>query len=89
MGIEHWEINFEGRIFDTSRSLTKIFEFTPEEFFDKVSYNITTNDKQYDKLWRALNESRDNSIDEFTNYYVAKKVLESFALKAVMFMQVF
>ena len=77
MGIEHWEINFEGRIFDTSRSLTKIFEFTPEEFFDKVSYNITTNDKQYDKLWRALNESRDNSIDEFTNYYVAKKVLES------------
>lgn len=76
-GIEHWDINSEGRVFDTSQSLSTIFEFSPEEFFEKVSDNSASNNRVFDKLWRAANDSRNNLVDEFTNYYVVKKVLES------------
>ncbi len=76
-GIEHWDINPEGRLFDTTHSLKVIFELTPEEFFEKISENASKNDGLYDNKWKEVNSSRDNSINEFTNYYVAKRVLES------------
>lgn len=77
MNIEHWDINIEGRLFDTTRSLSKIFEFTPEDFFEKVSDISTTNDRKYEMMWRDANACRNNSIDEYTNYYVVKRVLEA------------
>ena len=76
MGIEHWDINREGRIFDTSQTLSAVFETTPEDFFEKMSVNSSTNNLKYNELWKRANASRDNSINEFTNYFVVKKVLE-------------
>ena len=76
-GIEHWDINPEGRLFDTTHSLKVIFESTPEDFFKRMSETTTKNDGLYDNKWKEVNSSRDNSINEFTNYYVAKRVLES------------
>lgn len=76
-GIEHWDINSEGRVFDTSHSLLKIFETTPESFFFSLVSDNTCNDRSYENKWIEACNKRDNSVMEFTNYYVAKRVLES------------
>lgn len=75
--IEHWDINPDGRVFDTSHSLSKIFETTPEEFFERLSENTSSNDNHYENLWKKTTSKRYNSVTEFTNFYVAKRVLES------------
>lgn len=76
-GIDHWDINSEGRVFDTSHSLSKIFETTPESFFLSLVSDNTCNDRSYENKWIEACNKRDNSVMEFTNYYVAKRVLES------------
>ena len=75
--IEHWDINPEGKVYDTTHSLKKIFECKPEVFFERTLDVDCTNEYSYDKEWQDISKTRNNEVSEFTNYYVAKTVLES------------
>lgn len=75
--IEHWDINPDGRIYDTTHSLTKVFECTPELFFEKIAASDSHNDMLYEKEWIKVNNARNNDVSDYTNYYVAKRILES------------
>ncbi|MFR8657796.1 MAG: thiamine pyrophosphate-binding protein [Bacteroides caccae] len=76
-GIEHWDVNPEGKVFDTSMSLSKIFECQPTLFFDEISKVTLSNNKCYLDKWLKTLSSRDASVNEFTNYYAVKRVLNS------------
>ena len=75
--IEHWDINDEGRVFDSTKNLTTIFECKPYDFFSNLTNKGDGNDKQYLALWKQIAATRHNNIDKYSNYYVAKHVIDA------------
>ena len=80
--IEHWDINPDGRVYDTIHSLTKIFECTPEHFFSKLTETDDRSNMLYEKAWISVVNLRDNGVADYTNYYVAKRILENLPPKS-------
>lgn len=76
-GIEQWDINPEGRLYDSTKSLKYIFECKPQTFFESVSNVNQKNDLSYYNLWANIGASRSNDISVYSNYYVAKNVIDS------------
>lgn len=76
LGIEQWDINDEGRVFDSTRELRHVFECTPETFFSNLAKYGTVNNHQYLDMWKTMVSMRNNSIDEYSNLYVAKSAIE-------------
>lgn len=77
MSIEHWDINDEGRVFDTTRGLSNIFECSPTVFFGSISQYGQSNDGLYYKYWKEVLSKRKVEITEYSNLYVAKRVLDN------------
>ena len=76
MSIEHWDINDEGRVFDTTRGLSIIFECSPAYFFGNVSQYGKSNDGLYYNNWNEILSKRKVDITDYSNLYVAKRVLD-------------
>ena len=76
-GVEQWDINPEGRVFDSTKSLSTVFECTPEHFFQSVSIADGTNDGMYKIAWDKLIVKRHTDTHGFTNHYVAKTILDN------------
>lgn len=76
-GVEQWDINSEGRVFDSTKSLSTIFECMPEQFFHSVSLTDGCNDGLYKSAWDKLLVKRHTDTHGFTNHYVAKIILDN------------
>lgn len=74
--IEQWDINAEGKVFDSTKSLTHVFECSPEVFFASLAKFTFGNNNQYIQKWIELQSKRHTNITDFSNYYVAKTVLD-------------
>lgn len=75
-GVEQWDINPEGKVFDSTKSLTYIFECTPELFFESISRYKASNNGCYLEKWRDLQGRRHTQVIEFSNHYVANTILD-------------
>jgi 2-succinyl-5-enolpyruvyl-6-hydroxy-3-cyclohexene-1-carboxylate synthase len=70
-GKRHWHIQPAGAVADTFKSLTDVFNTTPEAFFDYLSsldapYNFETQkQKNYANLWEAEERRTVSVLDEF------------------------
>jgi 2-succinyl-5-enolpyruvyl-6-hydroxy-3-cyclohexene-1-carboxylate synthase len=50
---EHWRVNSDGEVQDSYGQLTKVFEFSDDEFFSQYSKQATTEtSSEYYRLWR-------------------------------------
>lgn len=74
-GIEHWDIDPEGRVKDPIHSLRHIFACSPERFFDRVSETEGDNDGQYLRRWQERLRSIDRRTEGFTNHAAIETVL--------------
>lgn len=75
--IEHWDINPEGRLYDSTKSLINIFECQPYTFFESVVTNSHKNDFEYLRTWKKICATRNNKVSIYSNYFVAKNVIDS------------
>lgn len=75
--IEHWDINEEGKVLDSTKNLSVIFECTPYHFFSNLAGKGKGNDNQYLSNWRDIAATRHNCIDVYSNYYVAKRIVDA------------
>lgn len=76
---EHWSIQEDGRVVDLFKSITTIFESSPEYFFNcclKYSPEMLENDRAYYKLWKTYIDKI--SIPEFpySHVYAIQQVVE-------------
>lgn len=76
-GVEHWDINPEGRLLDASHSLSRIFECTPEDFFDNITDTNNKSNNEYRLEWLNSLSLRNIDIAGFTNFYAVNKVLNA------------
>ena len=76
--IEHWHITPEGEIYDSLHTLRYVFEMEPETFFRKVSsMSNAKNSKEYRNAWNNRVQKLQMAVDDFTNRFVVKRVLEN------------
>lgn len=75
-GIEHWDINPEGRVYDSTKNLSLILECTPVAFFENLSLLGENNDGFYTAQWKQIETRLNRTAPAFSNYYAAKEVLE-------------
>ena len=77
--IENWLIDPSGKVRDSYKCLTNIFECTVSEFFKKINENYIGNNKnnmQYYNQWKAIEKQIKLPDFEFSNFYVASKLSE-------------
>lgn len=75
-GIEHWDINPEGRVYDSTKNLSLILECTPMAFFENLSKLGDSNDGLYATRWKQIESRINRTTPTFSNYYAAKEVLQ-------------
>lgn len=76
---ENWYIDPSGKLRDSYKSLTNIFECSVSDFFDNIisnSFDDMINNLEYYQLWRELSNSVKIPELQFSNMYVAKKMAE-------------
>jgi len=75
---EHWSIQEDGRVVDMYKSLTTIFQCTPEYFFDYANRQAEgqANDMQYHTLHKQLHDSVKYPDFEWSNIYAIERVVE-------------
>lgn len=83
-GIEHWDINPEGRLYDSTMSLNTIFESEPVDFFEGLSTWGKRNDGIYLSQWKKIGDEVLFEPDIFSNFYVAKHILDAMPGKALV-----
>lgn len=76
-GVEQWDINPEGRVFDSTKSLSTVFECTPEQFFKSLAVIGGCNNGEYKSAWDKLTAKRHTDTHGFTNHHIAKTVLDN------------
>ena len=75
-GIEHWDINPEGRVYDSTKHLSLILECSPLTFFENLSKLGNQNDGLYTLQWKQIESRINRTAPAFSNYYAAKEVLQ-------------
>lgn len=76
--VEHWSIQEDGKVVDLFKSLSTVFECSPEYFFQKCndySKNITNDKKYYNKLNEYVNSVSYPDF-KFSHIYAIKEVVE-------------
>lgn len=75
---EHWSIQEDGRVVDMYKSLTTIFECTPEHFFEQcvnVTSGTTGNDRHYYNQWRAYLDTIEPPVFPYSHAYAVEQVV--------------
>lgn len=86
---EHWSIEKDGRIVDAYKSLTKVFECSPEWFFARFAAVTSNNrDCQYARDLKAYEESA--TIDEldYTNILAIREVVERIPTDSILHLSI-
>ena len=86
---EHWSIEEDGNIVDCFKSLNKVFECKPEEFFDKINQNMTnTNNNEYHKLFEELINDIVYPEFEWSHVYAIKNVVENIPENSILHLSI-
>lgn len=83
-GIEHWDVNPEGKVYDSTMGLTTIFEVEPFVFFERLSAYGQKNDGLYLSQWIRISDSVRYEPETFSNLYVAQRILEKMPDNAIV-----
>ena len=75
--IEQWDINIDGRVFDSTKALSTVFECKPVCFFESISKFAQSNDSKYLECWKSLLKKRHTDISNFSNHFAAKTILDA------------
>lgn len=76
---EHWLVQEDGKLVDTFKSITNIFECSPEYFFEYCNnYNNENknNKKYFNELFEYSNNVKFPNEFEYSHVYAIQKVLE-------------
>lgn len=88
---EHWQIEPDGRIVDTYKSISTVFECTAEEFFERccqAAGQKTVNDKiYYDKI-RKYCDSIEYPEFPYSSVYAIKNVVERIPAGSVLHLSI-
>ena len=74
--IQHWSIDEAGEIRDCFKSLTVLYECSPQYFFEKMNKLILNNynaDGIYLNSWKKVSNAIELPEMPFTNFYVSKE----------------
>ena len=55
---EHWRVNLDGKIQDTYGKLTKVFECSSSQFFERYAHNGAPRDSDFFDRWEKANARR-------------------------------
>ena len=75
---EHWSIQPDGKIVDIFKSISAVFECSPEYFFERCSdaAGDSVNGMEYSDLIKKFADSFALPEDSFSNVYAVKKTVE-------------
>lgn len=88
---EHWSINENGNVIDMFKSLTTIFECSPEYFFKYFDSTISkncVNDEVYYTLWKNYCENITIPEFDFSHMYAIKRVVENVPSGSILHLSV-
>lgn len=75
--VEQWDINIDGRVFDSTKALSTVFECDPVCFFESISKFPHSNDGAYLNCWKSLQSKRHTKISNYSNHLAAKTILDA------------
>lgn len=87
---EHWAIQEDGKVVDLFKSLTTIFECTPEYFFEKMN-SYSENEKNDEIYYRQLKEYMDSVVYpefQYSHVYAIKEVVERIPEKSILHLSI-
>ena len=88
--VEHWSIQPDGIVVDLFKSLSVIFECTPEKFFEYVNNNSESNKNNYD-YYNVIN-TYINSIKypefQYSHIYAIKNVVEKIPENSILHLSI-
>jgi 2-succinyl-5-enolpyruvyl-6-hydroxy-3-cyclohexene-1-carboxylate synthase len=88
---EHWLINEDGSVIDMYKSLTTIFECSPEYFFDYCNSEVdanSTNDYHYYNEWKKYAERVTEPDFNFSHIYAIKNIVEKIPSNSILHLSV-
>ena len=87
---EHWSIQEDGRVVDMYKSLTTIFECTPEYFFNYfVSKNLQSeNNKAYYELLKKYVDSVEFPEFPYSHVFAIKEVVEKIPTDSILHLSI-
>lgn len=81
---EHWILNGNGKVQDYYKNLTTIFEFTLEEFIDKMSSYVVDKSNSYYKFWKQKTEEFNIPEFDYSNLYVTEKLMKNMPENSIL-----
>lgn len=86
---EHWLIQADGKVVDLYKSLTTIFECTPEYFFEYANNrsDIKNNKIYFDKINSMINSVKYPEF-EYSNVYAIKEVVEKIPEQSLLHLSI-
>lgn len=88
---EHWLISEDGHVVDLYKSITTIFECTPEYFFNYCNKNITEQQKNDLKYYKLLKKYEDSVVIpdfQYSHVYAIKNVVEKIPANSVLHLSI-
>lgn len=86
---EHWLINENGKVIDAFKSLTTIFECTPEFFFSQAcKYNNNKNDMKYYEQFKKYSDSVKFPKIPYSHIYAIKNVVEKIQENSILHLSI-
>lgn len=87
---EHWLVQEDGRVIDTFKSLTTVFECKPEKFFSIINDGSgkQLNDKEYYTMWKKYVDSIAIPEFDYSHVYAIQQVVERIPSKSVLHLSI-
>jgi len=86
---EHWSIQEDGRVVDLYKSITAIFECTPEYFFEKCfQYSDKQNNREYFNQWKLYVDLITVPEFPFSHVYAIKEVVEKIPSNSLLHLSI-
>jgi 2-succinyl-5-enolpyruvyl-6-hydroxy-3-cyclohexene-1-carboxylate synthase len=88
---EHWSIQEDGRIVDLFKSITKVFECSPDYFFgycNRILSGAEKNDRIYFEQWKAYVDAITIPEFSFSHVYAIKQVVEKISSGALLHLSI-
>ncbi len=88
---DHWHIQEDGAVVDLYRSLTTVFECTPEYFFNKINSlagNDCKNNMEYYGEFRAYNDAVVYPEFKYCGIYAIKNVVEKIPENSILHLSI-
>lgn len=88
---EHWLIQEDGRVVDTFKSITNVFECSPEYFFNYCNKNNKeqkNNEEYYNKLLKYASSVKMPEEFEYSHVYAIQKMVEKIPSNSILHLSI-